>query len=141
MNAIEPVLKKLDWMQREHIWPNGPRYLWTDAFGVALYVSLFVETGDEDYLDRAEVLVAEVDRVLAPDGVVVWVNSSGPQTPIYLSVDDVVSRLPGTWDGVASQAGEGHHDRRALLVQPVLPVIGGSDGPFEAGKYLFHGVH
>ena len=59
-------------------------------------------------LINAFLFPAEVDRVLAPDGVVVWVNSSGPQTPIYLSVDDVVSRLPGSWEGVASQAGEGH---------------------------------
>ena len=25
------VLKKLDWMREERIWPNGLRYLWTDA--------------------------------------------------------------------------------------------------------------
>ncbi len=41
----------------------------------------------------------EVDRVLAPDGVVVWVNSSGAETPIYLPPDDVVAALPGRWDG------------------------------------------
>jgi len=34
------VLDKLDWMRAERIWPNGLRYLWTDAFGVVLYVSL-----------------------------------------------------------------------------------------------------
>ena len=28
------VLTKLDWMRERHIWPNGLRYLWTDAFGV-----------------------------------------------------------------------------------------------------------
>ena len=50
----------------------------------------------------------EVNRVLSADGAVVWVNSSGEQTPIYLSVDDLVARLPGDWAGVASQAGEGH---------------------------------
>ncbi|NOT27727.1 MAG: class I SAM-dependent methyltransferase [Acidobacteria bacterium] len=49
----------------------------------------------------------EVARVLGPDGVVVWVNSSGEHTPIYLSVDDLVAALPGDWTGVASQAGEG----------------------------------
>ena len=31
------VLEKLDWMYAERIWPNGLRYLWTDAFGVVLY--------------------------------------------------------------------------------------------------------
>lgn len=50
---------------------------------------------------------AEVDRVLGPDGVVVWVNSSGDQTPIYLPPDDVVAALPGAWEAVASEAGVG----------------------------------
>jgi ubiquinone/menaquinone biosynthesis C-methylase UbiE len=50
----------------------------------------------------------EAARVLSPDGVLVWVNSSGEQTPIYLSADDLIARLPGEWTGVASRAGEGH---------------------------------
>jgi len=50
----------------------------------------------------------EVERVLSPDGVVVWVNSSGEHTPIYLSVEDLVAALPGEWTGVSSRAGEGH---------------------------------
>lgn len=49
----------------------------------------------------------EVDRVLGADGFVVWVNSSGSQTPIHLPADDVVAALPGTWDAVASHAGLG----------------------------------
>tara|TARA_R100000501_G_C2621514_1_gene114747 strand:- start:1227 stop:2117 length:891 start_codon:yes stop_codon:yes gene_type:complete len=58
------VLGKLAWMQAEGIWPNGLRYLWTDAFGVVLYVSLYRELGEQRWLDSAEALVAEVDRVL-----------------------------------------------------------------------------
>lgn len=58
------VLAKLDWMRSERIWPNGLRYLWTDAFGLVLYVSLFRETGEERWLDAARSLVGEVDRVL-----------------------------------------------------------------------------
>jgi SAM-dependent methyltransferase len=50
---------------------------------------------------------AEVDRVLAADGALVWVNSVGASTPIHLSADDVVAALPGSWDGVASEAGHG----------------------------------
>jgi hypothetical protein len=50
---------------------------------------------------------AEVDRVLSPDGVVVWVNSRGPETPIHLTATEVDEALPGAWDGVASQAGWG----------------------------------
>lgn len=50
---------------------------------------------------------AEVDRVLGPDGVVVWVNSSGAQTPIHLVADEVLEALPGEWTGVAGGAGVG----------------------------------
>jgi hypothetical protein len=50
---------------------------------------------------------AEVDRVLGPDGVVVWVNSSGPLTPIHLLPEEVLEALPGRWEGVASGAGIG----------------------------------
>jgi SAM-dependent methyltransferase len=50
---------------------------------------------------------AEVDRVLAPDGVVVWVNSSGGETPIHLPPEDVVDALPGRWQGVQATAGLG----------------------------------
>jgi SAM-dependent methyltransferase len=49
----------------------------------------------------------EVDRVLGPDGVVVWVNSSGAETPIHLPPSDVVAALPGSWSGVHSEAGLG----------------------------------
>jgi protein-L-isoaspartate O-methyltransferase len=50
----------------------------------------------------------EVERVLSPRGVLVWVNSSGEQTPIYLSAEDLVASLPGEWAGTSSRAGEGH---------------------------------
>jgi SAM-dependent methyltransferase len=59
-------------------------------------------------LINAFLFPAEVDRVLAPHGVLVWVNSSGEQTPIYLSADDLLAALPGTWTGTSSRAGEGH---------------------------------
>ena len=64
------VLDKLAWMRAEDIWPNGHRYLWTDAFGVVLLVSLYAELGERRYLDQAEWVVAEVDRVLGrPRGI------------------------------------------------------------------------
>ncbi len=50
---------------------------------------------------------AEVDRVLAPGGVVVWVNSSGEHTPIHLTPDEVAAALPGEWEGRAGRCGEG----------------------------------
>ncbi len=49
----------------------------------------------------------EVERVLAPDGVVLWVNSSGEQTPIHLLPDEVAQQLPGSWHGVWARAGIG----------------------------------
>jgi hypothetical protein len=58
-------------------------------------------------LVNAFLFPAEVDRVLGPDGVVVWVNSSGDQTPIYLPAEDVAAALPGQWTGVTSEAGAG----------------------------------
>jgi hypothetical protein len=64
MSDIAYVVKKLDWMRAEGIWPNGLRYLWTDAVGVVLYVSLYRELGEKRWLAAAESLVAEVERVL-----------------------------------------------------------------------------
>ncbi len=58
-------------------------------------------------LINAFLFPAEVDRVLAPDGVLVWVNSSGEQTPIYLPPDDLLKALPGPWTGTTSRAGAG----------------------------------
>jgi hypothetical protein len=61
---IPAVLEKLAWMRVEGIWPEGLRYLWTDAFGLVLLVSLYHELQDERYLTKAEGLMAEVERVL-----------------------------------------------------------------------------
>lgn len=61
---VDYVLSKLDWMREKEIWPNGLRYLWTDAFGLVNYVSLYEQTGDETWLNAGEELVEEVDRVL-----------------------------------------------------------------------------
>jgi ubiquinone/menaquinone biosynthesis C-methylase UbiE len=49
----------------------------------------------------------EVDRVLRPDGTVVWVNTLGDQTPIHLPATDVVAVLPGAWRGRTARAGTG----------------------------------
>jgi hypothetical protein len=54
-------------MRAERIWPNGLRYLWTDAFGVVLYVSLYRELGESRWLDEVEWLVAvEVENLGRP---------------------------------------------------------------------------
>jgi hypothetical protein len=63
-NDTRYVLDKLAWMRAEGIWPNGRRYLWTDAFGVVLLVSLYAELQQPHYLQEAQWLVREVERVL-----------------------------------------------------------------------------
>ena len=61
---VVEVQQRLVWMRKQGIWPNGLRYLWTDAYGVVLLVSLYHETGDRAWLTQAEWVVAEVERVL-----------------------------------------------------------------------------
>ena len=64
LKDIDYVLQKLAWMRAERIWPNGLRYLWTDAFGVVLLASLYESSKEQKYLDEALWVVAEVKRVL-----------------------------------------------------------------------------
>jgi hypothetical protein len=64
ISDLSYVLAKLDWMRSERIWPNGLRYLWTDAFGLVLFVSLYRGLRERRWLDQAEELVADVERVL-----------------------------------------------------------------------------
>jgi hypothetical protein len=64
LRDVDYVLAKLAWMKAERIWPNGLRYLWTDAFGVVLYLSLYRELREDRWLGEAEQLVAAVERVL-----------------------------------------------------------------------------
>lgn len=64
------VLDRLRWMRERAIWPNGRRYLWTDGFGVVLLVSLYHRLGEARFLEEAEWVVAEVERVLGrPRGI------------------------------------------------------------------------
>lgn len=64
-------------------------------------------TADAVVLVNCFLFPHEVARVLRADGVVVWVNSSGSETPIHLPSSDVVAALPGDWSGVESGAGSG----------------------------------
>ena len=49
----------------------------------------------------------EVERVLGPGGVLVWVSTNGDATPIYLPPAEVVDALPGEWEAVTADAGWG----------------------------------
>ena len=50
----------------------------------------------------------EVERCLAPEGTIVWVNSRAEDTPIHLSAEDLEAAMSTTrtdsWTGVASRA-------------------------------------
>ena len=48
---------------------------------------------------------AEMDRVLADGGAIVWLNSRGVNTPIHLTTEAVLDALPGEWSAVESQFG------------------------------------
>jgi hypothetical protein len=60
LKEIAAVQARLAWMREARIWPNGLRYLWTDAFGVVLLVSLWQERHDDRLLRECEWVVAEV---------------------------------------------------------------------------------
>lgn len=69
-DVVAAVQARVAWMREARIWPNGLRYLWTDAFGVVLLVSLWHEVRDDGLLRECEWVVAEVERVLGrPRGI------------------------------------------------------------------------
>ncbi|MET8405210.1 hypothetical protein [Streptomyces sp900116325] len=49
----------------------------------------------------------ETARVLAPDGVLLWINQLGQDGPLYLPAEDVAAALPGQWTAVEAEAGWG----------------------------------
>lgn len=50
---------------------------------------------------------AETARVLAPGGVLLWINQLGHDGPLYLPAEEVVDALPGGWTAVEAEAGWG----------------------------------
>jgi SAM-dependent methyltransferase len=64
-------------------------------------------SADVVVLMNAFLFPQEVKRVLAPAGSLVWVCSSGDETPIYLSAEDVDLALGEGFRGLASEAGGG----------------------------------
>ncbi len=71
--------------------------------------NLPIPTGSVDGLFCINTLLFpdEVDRILKSDGYLVWVSTSGNQTPIYLPPSDVFEALGGKFSGVSSEAGPG----------------------------------
>lgn len=58
-------------------------------------------------LINAFLFPTETARVLRNGGAVLWVNTSGDQTPIHLSTAEVASSIPFQIEGVESRAGAG----------------------------------
>ncbi|MFC9636621.1 methyltransferase domain-containing protein [Streptomyces mirabilis] len=51
---------------------------------------------------------AETARVLAPGGVLLWINQFGCYGPLHLPAATVVEALPGTWQATEAEAGWGY---------------------------------
>ncbi|MFI9561449.1 class I SAM-dependent methyltransferase [Nonomuraea endophytica] len=49
----------------------------------------------------------ETERILAPDGVMVWINLLGADGPLYVPTERILTALPGTWGAIESTAGWG----------------------------------
>lgn len=58
-------------------------------------------------LINAFLFPTETSRVLRNGGAVLWVNTSGDQTPIHLTTAEVASAIPFQVEGVESRAGAG----------------------------------
>lgn len=86
---------------------NAPAALGARVRGDAAALPIAAGSVDVVVLVNALLFPSEVDRVLAPDGAVVWVNTAAESTPIHLPPEDVVAALPGEWHGVAGRAGTG----------------------------------
>ncbi len=83
--------------------PSGPAQRLA-ADGAAL--PLADGTVDVAVLVNMFLFRAELQRVLRPDGVIVWISSIGDRTPIYLPAGDLLEALGPAWHGVASSCGE-----------------------------------
>jgi SAM-dependent methyltransferase len=75
------------------------------VLGDGAHLPVRSQSVDVIVLVNAFLFPAEYDRVLAPGGAIVWLNTLGEDTPIHLPVADVVAALPGEWTAVASTAG------------------------------------
>ncbi len=61
---LDLVLDRLCRIREQGLWPNGLRDLWADALGVICLLSLYEKLGEERYLEEAEWVAQEVDRIL-----------------------------------------------------------------------------
>lgn len=86
---------------------NAPAHLAPKLRGDASCLPFADDTFDAVLMLNMLLFPAEMDRVLRPEGVIVWVNSLGDQTPIHLPVADVLEAMPGAWTASTANAGSG----------------------------------
>lgn len=116
LKDIDYVSVKLAWMEYQGIWPNGLRYLWTDAFGLVLLVSLYQETGQLHYLRQARELVDEVYRVLGRDkGLRIGEEAHRDGQYFHYLIKWVYALM------VFGQFVPGYHEEALRLVQQIHP--------------------
>ena len=100
------VAADLSWGMLSHAVDGAPPLVCTDGSSLPLADGVL----DVLVLQNMFLFAAEVDRCLAVDGALVWVNSRGPETPIHLSTGAVVDALEAAtdtgWDAVDSTVGE-----------------------------------
>ena len=58
------VLDRLQSLRARGVWPGGARDLWTDALGVLCLLNLHSEMEEMRYLEEAQVVALNVDRIL-----------------------------------------------------------------------------
>ncbi len=63
-DTTEMVLDRLGRVRGARLWPHGIRDLWTDALGVLCLTNLARDLSEDRYLDEAEWVAQEVDRIL-----------------------------------------------------------------------------
>lgn len=80
----------------------GPRVLGDSA-------ALPIQSSSIDVLVLVNMFLfpSEADRVLAPSGSIVWINTFGENTPIHLTAEEVHDAMPGDWKVTHSRAGTG----------------------------------
>jgi len=66
MNEVYGSYTGPNWKPKPYKEGKG-RYLWTDAFGVCNFLTLFYETKDSKYIEQADALIKDVHDVLGKD--------------------------------------------------------------------------
>lgn len=96
----------LSWEMLLHAVDGAPPLICADGSSLPLAEGAI----DVLILQNMFLFTSEVDRCLADNGTLVWVNSRGPETPIHLPTKAVVGCLEEStgygWDAVDSTVGE-----------------------------------